>query len=68
VTAYADVSDAGLYPVPPSAPIEGSTPSGKAPKSGDRHVLVLQSDTYELYAARKKSPACDYATLRPCST
>ena len=69
VTAYADESDAGPYPVPPSAPIEGSTPSGKAPKSGDRHVLVVQRDTnrlYELYAARKKSRSvwlCDSAAV-----
>ncbi len=42
---YADESDPGPYPIPPDAPIEGG---------GDRHVLVLDTDTcllYELYAA-----------------
>ncbi|MBA3823781.1 MAG: hypothetical protein H0X24_07745 [Ktedonobacterales bacterium] len=46
---YADESDPGPYPIPPNAPIEGGATS-----SGDRHVLVLASDTctlYELYGA-----------------
>jgi len=50
---YADESDPGPYPVPPSAPIEGG-PNG----SGDRHVLVIDRDAwklYELYDARPVS-------------
>lgn len=44
-----DESDPGPYPVPPNAPIEGGPSS-----SGDRHVLVVDTDAwklYELYAA-----------------
>src|SRR5947209_685144 len=43
-TAYGDESDAGPYPVPPAAPIEGGPPS-----KGDRHVLVLDRDAWMLY-------------------
>ncbi len=46
---YADESDAGPYPVPPDAPIEGGPSS-----TGDRHVLVVDRDggkLYELFAA-----------------
>jgi hypothetical protein len=46
---YADESDPGPYPIPPAAPIEGGPSS-----SGDRHVLVVDSDhrlLYELFAA-----------------
>src|SRR5207245_9154504 len=44
---YADESDAGPYPIPPFAPIEG----GKAPGRGvgDRHVLIVDSDSCRLY-------------------
>jgi hypothetical protein len=41
---YAGESDAGPYPVPPFAPIEGG-PSG----TGDRHVLVVDIDHWKLY-------------------
>lgn len=44
-----DESDAGPYPIPPDAPVEGG-PSG----DGDRHVLVLDRDNcllYELFYA-----------------
>ena len=52
-TAYGDESDAGPYPVPPSAPRE---------RGSDHHVLVVQtgpgpSDScklYELFAARRR--------------
>lgn len=50
-TAYGDESDAGPYPVPVNAPVEGGTAS-----DGDRHVLVLQQGTcklYEMYRAFK---------------
>ena len=48
-TAYGSESDDGPYPVPGSAPIEGG-PDG----SGDRHVIVLDTDgcmLYELFDA-----------------
>jgi hypothetical protein len=41
---YADESDPGPYPIPPNAPIEGG-PKG----TGDRHVLVLDRDTRQLW-------------------
>jgi len=41
---YASESDAGPYPIPPAAPIEGGANS-----SGDRHVLVVDRDNWELY-------------------
>jgi hypothetical protein len=47
--AYADESDAGPYPVPASAPVEGAPDT-----TGDRHVLVIDRDNnrlYELYRA-----------------
>jgi hypothetical protein len=46
-----DESDAGPYPVPPSAPIEGVGPPDI---DGDRHVLVIDTGNcvlYELYYA-----------------
>ena len=50
---YADESDAGPYPVPPDAPIEGGAQS-----DGDRHVLVIDRDNcvlYELYDAHPRT-------------
>jgi hypothetical protein len=41
---YADESDAGPYPIPPDAPIEGG-PKAKS----DRHILVLDRDNWKLY-------------------
>ena len=49
LTAYADESDPGPYPVPDNAPIEDWNPAGKEPlavkqakvENGDRHVIVL---------------------------
>lgn len=46
---YAQESDPGPYPIPPDAPIEGGAGS-----TGDRHVLVIDTDAcllYELYRA-----------------
>lgn len=42
---YGDESDAGPYPIPPDAPVEG----GLCPEDGDRHVLVLTQGTCQLY-------------------
>lgn len=50
-TLYGDESDAGPFPIPADAPVEGGASSG-----GDRHVLVLNSGNctiYELYRAFK---------------
>jgi hypothetical protein len=41
---YATESDPGPYPVPPYAPIEGGASS-----SGDRHVLTLDADAWQVY-------------------
>jgi hypothetical protein len=41
---YADESDAGPYPIPADAPIEGG-----ANGSGDRHILVIDRDNWKLY-------------------
>lgn len=41
---YADESDAGPYPIPKDAPIEGG-PKG----DGDRHILVLDRDGWRLW-------------------
>src|SRR5215213_1646078 len=43
-TKWADQSDAGPYPVPPNAPVEGGASS-----DGDRHVLVIDRDNWKLY-------------------
>lgn len=43
-TDYGDESDAGPYPIPPDAPIEGGPDS-----TGDRHVLVVDRDNCKLY-------------------
>ncbi len=41
---YGDESDRGPYPLPFSAPIEGGRNAG-----GDRHVIVVDSETCKLY-------------------
>jgi hypothetical protein len=48
---YKDESDAGPYPIPADAPIEG----GKDAK-GDRHVLVLDRDNWKLYETYSSYP------------
>ncbi|HMD42500.1 MAG TPA: IPT/TIG domain-containing protein [Candidatus Acidoferrum sp.] len=53
-TAYGSESDAGPMPIPLTAPIEGYPNPG----SGDRHVLVLDTNTcflYELYSSYPQS-------------
>ena len=50
-TAYGDESDPGPFPVPLDAPVEGGAGS-----TGDRHVLVVQEgscELFELYVARR---------------
>ena len=54
-TAYGGESDAGPYPVPANAPVEGA---GGSYEDGDRHVLVLDADNkmlYELYHAYRQA-------------
>jgi hypothetical protein len=41
---YDDESDPGMYPIPANAPIEGG-----AGASGDRHVIVVDTDSCVLY-------------------
>jgi len=41
---YDDESDPGPYPIPPNPPIEGGTNA-----TGDRHILVIDRDTFLLY-------------------
>lgn len=48
---YAGESDPGPYPIPPDAPIEGG-PNAK----GDRHVLVIERDTWKLYETFSSYP------------
>ena len=43
-TAYGSESDPGPYPIPPDAPVQGGTNG-----TGDRHLIVLQSGTCQLY-------------------
>ena len=52
--SYADESDPGPYPIPPSAPIEGG-----AGADGDRHVLVLDADNQRLYEVYDAHPQAD---------
>ena len=49
---YASESDPGPYPVPPYAPIEGGASS-----SGDRHVLTVDADAWQLYEMWAAYPA-----------
>jgi hypothetical protein len=53
-TKYGDESDAGPYPIPPNAPIEGGSQS-----SGDRHVIVVDSGTCKLYEMFESYPQSD---------
>ena len=51
---YADESDPGPYPIPADAPIEGGPDS-----TGDRHVLVVQNGTCQLYEMWNAWPTPD---------
>jgi hypothetical protein len=48
---YADESDPGPYPIPPSAPIEGGASS-----TGDRHVIVVDTAHLKLYETFDSHP------------
>jgi len=52
--AYPDESDAGPYPIPENAPIEGG-PNGK----GDRHILIVDRDNWMLYELFSAFPPVD---------
>jgi uncharacterized protein (TIGR03437 family) len=51
---YADESDAGPYPIPVGAPIEGGAAS-----TGDRHVLVVEGGACKLYEVYSSYPNAD---------
>ena len=53
-TAYGSESDAGPFPIPPDASIEGG-PNG----SGDRHVIVLDRSSCMLYELFNSHPNSD---------
>lgn len=52
--SYPDESDAGPYPIPPDAPIEGGPDA-----DGDRHVIVLEQETCTLYEMFYAFPQSD---------
>ncbi len=52
--ATPDESDAGPYPIPPDAPIEGGPES-----SEDRHVLIVQEQSCTLFELYKAVPNAD---------
>ncbi|HEX7641223.1 MAG TPA: hypothetical protein VF472_03330 [Burkholderiaceae bacterium] len=56
--AYGDESDAGPYPIPANAPIEGQMADGSA-FGGDRHVIVIDRDTNRLYEMDNAFPQSD---------
>jgi len=49
-TAYGSESDAGPYPIPADARIEGTATQASPDNGGDRHVLVIDRDNNRLYA------------------
>lgn len=57
-TAYGSESDAGPYPVPSNAPIEGEATGGPQ-ATGDRHVLVIDRDNNRLYEMFRAFPQND---------
>src|SRR4051794_18269882 len=48
---WPEESDAGPYPIPPNAPVEGGSSS-----TGDRHVLVVDRDRCELWETYSSYP------------
>jgi hypothetical protein len=61
-TDYGDESDAGPYPVPADAPIEGG-----AAGTGDRHVIVIDRDNWKLYELFNAYPQTNGAGWRAAS-
>ena len=53
-TAYGDESDPGPWPIPSDAPVEGG-PDG----TGDRHVIVVNTDACELFELFYAFPESD---------
>lgn len=53
-TDYGDESDAGPFPIPTNAPIEGGRSS-----DGDRHVLVVEQGSCRLYELYRAFPRPD---------
>jgi hypothetical protein len=51
---YADESDPGPYPIPDDAPIEGGICG-----AGDRHILIVQAETCQLYELFDATPDGD---------
>jgi hypothetical protein len=51
---YDDESDAGPYPIPREAPIEGGLNA-----SGDRHVLIIDRESWKLYELFAAYPQSD---------
>jgi hypothetical protein len=51
---YAEESDPGPYPIPADAPIEGGSCA-----DGDRHVIVVQEETCQLYELYYATPQPD---------
>lgn len=51
---WADESDAGPFPIPTDAPIEGGAQS-----DGDRHVLVVERENCRLYELYRAFPQAD---------
>jgi len=60
-TLYGNESDPGPYPVPADAPIEGGSNS-----NGDRHVLVLETDSCMLYEMYRAFPMDDGSWSAGC--
>src|SRR5688572_1975260 len=56
---YDDESDAGPYPIPPNAPIEGG-----ANGTGDRHIIVIDRDNWRLYELFDAHPINEGASWR----
>jgi hypothetical protein len=56
---YTDESDAGPYPIPPDAPVEGGHQG-----TGDRHVLIVDLDNWRLYELFNAFPVNGGASWR----